>query len=571
MDQTEAELESFRKKWREEVSARALPKPAHLQSTAESSIPKPHTRRESNAPPVTATTLADKPKIVEKYRDDYEDYQPRSYHDIEERETGHKLGDIGSSTAKVRSEPKTALEHYEEAVKKETIGNLRDSINLYRKAFRLDAQVHEAYKNKHFPPSAFKHSSAPPAAAAPSDLPSNTTGTTNAALAGLNKNLSALIADFSQLSIQGEPPPTDLSPAPPCPIASLPEELLADILVHLAIDDVAALGRLAQVCKRFAYLVLTEERIWKRVSLGPEFGFAAMHYAWACQVDWKSTGDDGAGGRRVGTSHKRVTSATSQEQESPQDPKIAFYRRYADTPPQLTSSLVPSTYPTYLAMFRSRPRIRFGGVYISTVNYTRPGASSANQVTWNSPVLIVTYYRYLRFFRDGSVISLLTTHEPADVIAHMSPENVKAGHGPGLPQYAMKDALKGKWRLSGPADTAHPAYQAKLAKLAKRRKATSEEDDVDFEPVSEPMEAEEAIEDEDEDEGTIHIDTEGVIPKYMYRMALTIGSAGRGARSNKLSWQGYWNYNKLTDDWGEFGLKNYRAFYWSRVRRFAGS
>jgi F-box protein 9 len=73
----------------------------------------------------------------------------------------------------------------------------------------------------------------------------------------------------------------------------------------------------------------------------------------------------------------------------------------------ITFSLLHTTYSSWRLMFHTRPRIRFSGVYISTVNYVRPGASSANQVSWNTPVHIVTYYRYLRFFRDGTVLSLL--------------------------------------------------------------------------------------------------------------------------------------------------------------------
>jgi F-box protein 9 len=54
-------------------------------------------------------------------------------------------------------------------------------------------------------------------------------------------------------------------------------------------------------------------------------------------------------------------------------------------------------------------------------------------------------------------------------------------------------------------------------------------------------------------------------------MLLSIGSAGRGVRNNKLAWQGYWSYNLLTDDWGEYGLKNDRPFYWSRVKSYGMS
>ena len=61
----------------------------------------------------------------------------------------------------------------------------------------------------------------------------------------------------------------------------------------------------------------------------------------------------------------------------------------ASSPPSpelVTPMLVPSPYPTYLSLFRRRPRIRFNGCYISTVNYTRPGASSPLAISWNTPL-----------------------------------------------------------------------------------------------------------------------------------------------------------------------------------------
>lgn len=317
-----------------------------------------------------------------------------------------------------------------------------------------------------------------------------------------------MIDEFSTLTIQGEPPPTDLSPVPPCPIASIPEELLADILIQVAVEDVAHFSRLAQVCKRLAYLVTTEERIWKRICLGDEVGFAAMHYAFACQYDGKPLGDDGEGGYFLGSD-----SDEEEEEKEQETPDAAT----------LTSNLVPSVYPTYRTMFRRRPRIRFNGCYISTVNYIRPGASSPTSTSWGSPIHIVTYYRYLRFFRDGTCISLLTTSEPADVVPFLHMEHAHKNHG-NLPSSPMKDALLGRWRLTAPPH--------------------------------------------DEKEGTLHIETAGVTPKYLYKMILSLGSAGSRARNNKLNWQGYWSYNRLTDDWGEFGLKNDKAFYWSRVKSY---
>lgn len=331
--------------------------------------------------------------------------------------------------------------------------------------------------------------------------------------------MSDLLTDFASLSIQGELPPTDFSPSPPCPISKIPEELLIDVLLDVALMDLASFARLAQVCKRLAYLVLTEDRIWKRIATGQEYGFAAMRYRFACTIEGKPLGDDGEGGYLLGSLTENSTTS----------------------PTTIPLTLTP-TYPTYRHLFRHRPRIRFNGCYISTVNYARPGASSSNHISWNSPVLIVTYYRYLRFFRDGSAISLLTTHEPADVVHHLHKEQLhKEYYAPGLPGACMKDALSGRWRLCGP----DPAFASALGFAYGEERAEAQEQ-----------------------EGDLHIETEGVVPKYTYRLLLGFGSAGRGARNNKLSWKGYWSYNKLTDDWAEFGLKNDRAFYWSRVKSY---
>lgn len=347
--------------------------------------------------------------------------------------------------------------------------------------------------------------------------------TAHHSLKGLKSSVQTLLEEFSSLSIQGEPPPTEVSPPPPCPIAAIPDELLVEILLNVALHDVASFARLAQVCKRLAYLVMTEDRIWKRISLGSEFGFAAMHYTWACQLDGTPLGDDGERGYLLGGGDDVLEGEEELAEQTP--PTIST---------ALTPLLVPSIYPTYRTLFRLRPRIRFNGCYISTVNYTRAGAASPTVTSWNTPIHIVTYYRYLRFFRDGTCISLLTLSEPADVIPYLHPENVHKNHG-SLPTAPMKDALWGRWRLSGPAlpgDTTVADSQSRV-----------------------------------ETEGTLHVETDGVIPKYLYKMVLSVAGGNR-TKNNKLNWQEYWSYNKLIDDWAEFGMKNYRPFYWSRVKSY---
>ncbi len=377
--------------------------------------------------------------------------------------------------------------------------------------------------------------------------------THHASLQDLPPSVNELLNELEGLSIATAPPPTDASPAPPCPIASLPEEILVEILLHLAIIDVASYARLAQVCKRLALLVITEERIWKRVTLGTEYGFGAMHYSYACDLLGRPLERPlgGEGRAERGDWTPDIDNDEPDTTLSLARPQNASTPLSSDTSPSLFA--LSPTYTSYRHMFRNRPRLRFNGLYISTVNYTRPGAASPSQVSWNSPVLIVTYYRYLRFFRDGTVISLLTTAEPVDVVPVLHKENLpsnKSGGSGGVhvPATAavMKDALRGRWRLSGPAGL---------------RRKRSDGVDVDTRTADD--------EEVEEVEGQVHIETEGVVPKYMWKMEFTLGSAGRGgSRNNKLSWKGFWSYNRLTDDWGEFGLKNDRGYYWSRVKSY---
>ena len=381
---------------------------------------------------------------------------------------------------------------------------------------QLDSEVHETYKNKHFPASCVPVLKSKTQDTNPSNASPTVPNTAHHSLHGLSPSFSALVSDFSGLRIEAEAPPTELSPSPPCPIAALPEELLVEIFKHLAVQDVASFARIAQVCKRLAFLVTTEDGIWKRISIGSEFGFGAMHYTWACNIDGSPLYD----GEEETLVLLQSVSKAGQDHELGQ--------LDSPTPPRLTTALVPSAYPNFRALFRRRPRIRFNGCYISTINYARPGAASPTSVSWNSPIQIVTYYRYLRFLRDGTCISLLTTSAPVDVISYLHTENIHTNHG-ALPSAPMKDALLGRWRLSGPRSTNLQ---------------------------------------ESESEGTLHVETEGAAPRYLYKMAFSLASAGKGVRNNKLAWQGYWSYNRLADDWAEFQLKNDGPYYWSRVKSY---
>lgn len=129
---------------------------------------------------------------------------------------------------------------------------------------------------------------------------------------------------------------------------------------------------------------------------------------------------------------------------------------------------------------------------------------------------IVTYYRYLRFFRDGTAISLLTTHEPSDVVAHLTRDAPSSKSGP------AKGTLRGRWKLDTEGDG---------------------------------------------EEGLV-VETEGV-SQYVYRMEFGIKAAGGGrGRGTRLVWRGFWSYSRATGEWAEFVQRGQKAFWFSRVGRY---
>lgn len=530
MESPDTALEQFRQQWREEVSARAKSgrkRQARDYDTAGAGPSEPSEEPRPLIPPSKHHPGAGFQKLEHL---DSPQGEERSgvAHQLKQLELGN-ADDDEFSTQSMANEPKSALEHYERAVEKESQGNLGDSLSHYRKAYRLDAGVDLSYKNKHFPPKS-----------KPGDPnPSNALVTVPSTAHHSSKepieptSISTLTASFSGLPILGAPPVIDGDRPPPCPISRLPPEILLEILLSTAILDPASFARLAVVCKRLAYHVFVENQIWKRIALGPEFGLAGQLYSF--QTDLQ--------GREA------INHVLDSSNERPRVDESTFE---------------DFINQDWREVFHSHPRIRFTGVYISTVNYTRAGGTSAAQTTWNTPVLIVTYYRYLRFFRDGTVISLLSSNEPVEVVHHLTKENVALVRGgkehhplnftssapaisgpsaqvvPPTAHQLMKHALRGRWRLCHPL----AAKQHTVADIATAGIGT---------------------------EGDLFIETEGAGPRYMYTMQLALKSSSKskqGVKNNKLQWKGFWSHNQRTDDWLPFQLKNDRAFFFSRVKSY---
>lgn len=63
------------------------------------------------------------------------------------------------------------------------------------------------------------------------------------------------------------------------------------------------------------------------------------------------------------------------------------------------------------------PRVRTQGAYIARCSYTQQGMSEEN--VWVRVLHTVEFYRYLRFFSDGTCMSMQTTVAPADTVSQL--------------------------------------------------------------------------------------------------------------------------------------------------------
>jgi len=126
MEDPNAELESFRQKWKEEVSARAK-SARNKESTSSNDRP-------SRRPPAAPWIPNDR---VPSSTEDDERIEPQSLHNLE----GPSGAGAGESSKTGSREPRSALEHYEKAVERESQGSLGDSLDLYRKAFKVRLRI----------------------------------------------------------------------------------------------------------------------------------------------------------------------------------------------------------------------------------------------------------------------------------------------------------------------------------------------------------------------------------------------------------------------------------------------
>jgi hypothetical protein len=148
-------------------------------------------------------------------------------------------------------------------------------------------------------------------------------------------------------------PPAVRGSAPPARFGSLPPELIVRILVLLfeRTFDVARLMRVGEVCRAF-FKVLQDEELWRQV------------------------------GKRV----------------------------WRDGPRGPAAPPLSAQWGSVRHMCIARPKVLVHGIYITRYQYHRMGERKWDE--FYTPQLTVTYYRYIRFWPDGSAVLVTSADRP---------------------------------------------------------------------------------------------------------------------------------------------------------------
>ena len=135
MEESNAELESFRQTWKEEVSARTNAE----GKKASNAISSSSTRRPQHGLQRGPERTVKQSEALEQSEAEDETYDSHISRTLDGKNGAPSGGDeevfdSGSGP----QEPQSAIEHYELAVEREAQGSLGDSLNHYRKAFKVN-------------------------------------------------------------------------------------------------------------------------------------------------------------------------------------------------------------------------------------------------------------------------------------------------------------------------------------------------------------------------------------------------------------------------------------------------
>lgn len=337
-----------------------------------------------------------------------------------------------------------ALTLFEQAAEKEAHGLHGDALALYRQAYRLDEQVDMVYRAKKVPQAmdqarlergknagvrvseeAIKNINVEELLRLFEHIPAR-------APDGTEDNADGVTIKFSHMGLDEV---ADLHPI--LPLEHLPDDVWSYILKVLVVTDPEAWFRWLICCKRHAYLGFGRQLdVWRTM----------CYLVYPNQVWYENVTQ-----RRLGL---------GEGYEGYDEAEVAGVAPYSrpgdasDLPIPVNPLHVLPHYTQWYQMLKTRPFVKFHGCYISVVNFYSEGGKLEFSSSWLNPVKITTYYRYLRFYPDGTVVKVRTLLEPPKVVPQLSRHNqlvVAVAPVPGSALQPVKDPHvihHGRWTIS---------------------------------------------------------------------------------------------------------------------------
>ncbi|CAK7902281.1 F-box protein Hrt3p [[Candida] anglica] len=412
---------------------------------------------------------------------------------------------IGTSAEeKLAARDVQAMKLFEQAVEKEGHGLMSEAIEYYRKAFKINEQIDLLYRKHKVPQNVEKLK--------------NDRGKNSAVKLDEEKikkiNVDDLLDSFEGLNIsvvedlkveelEGDDSDTENIDGDDqqrsneenvavesSPLLRLPNDTWVSIFEILLITSPESWFNYSITCRKNAFLGLRSSILWKRLCT---MIYPNQHYEEnQLFLVNRTLGDD----------------INENNLPIPRDPHL----------------IVPQYGNSWKRMLNDRPFLKMLGCYISVVNYYSEGGVGFSS-SWNNPIRIITYYRYLRFYPDGTCIKLLSNLEPNVVVPHLSRKDLNALGNDNTSPKEGRRIYSGKWTINS--------------------------------------------------EGEVHvIISDGSVSIYNFHYHFQIKSSGPAFRHNKLIWKRYFTVKKIRDeaDWedeeSDFSLKNEKPFLFSRVRRY---
>mmetsp|Transcript_9470 Transcript_9470/g.11454 ORF Transcript_9470/g.11454 Transcript_9470/m.11454 type:complete len:448 (+) Transcript_9470:60-1403(+) len=411
-----------------------------------------------------------------------------------------------------------AITLFEKGIEKESHGSMSDAVEFYRKAFRINEKVDLLYRTKRVPHNVYKlkqeggkniakrvdevkvrsidvdtllESFVHAEAHAPD--PFNPEHQQDEMVTIKFENL-----DLNEDSIKNIKPIS--------PLMHLPNDIWMHIFEILLMTNPESWFNFSITCKKNAYLGLGSKNIWRKL----------CYLIYPQQVYYEN----------------KSYLESIQTLDMPDDISLPV--------PYDQLLILPQYQNSWKYMLRNRPFIKFHGCYISVVNYYSEGGKAEFSSSWSNPVKTITYYRYLRFYPDGTCVKVLSTLEPNKVIPNLLKYNAQKSLIPIVADPTAKTVIA---NTQVPTKESHNIYHGKWT-------------------ISTT--------------GEIHIEiNEGSVPYYIFHYHFQIKSLGGIFKYSKLNWITYYAIRKKmspNDDREgektEFPLKNEKAFKFLKVRSY---